>query len=105
MQVKDRIKELFPLIDTNGDHFLDEAELRAWTLNNGTGSRCCELQQAAAFACTSMRLVVLASSAQVSLLPLHMPAGMANTQQRCHKRLCHRNARPCECAWLQPGSK
>ncbi len=35
LQVKDRIKQLFPLIDKNGDHFLDDAELRAWTLGNG----------------------------------------------------------------------
>ena len=35
LQVKDRIKQLFPLIDKNGDHFLDDGELRAWTLGNG----------------------------------------------------------------------
>ena len=33
--MKDRIKQLFPLIDTNGDHFLTDNELRAWTLGNG----------------------------------------------------------------------
>ncbi len=33
--MKDRIKQLYPLIDKNGDHFLDDAELRAWTLGNG----------------------------------------------------------------------
>ena len=39
-QGKDRIQQLFPLIDANSDGFVDETEMQGWHLRNGACRTC-----------------------------------------------------------------